>query len=109
MRIEFLLLSALLVSASADADDTLAPSEDERAVLLATRGEANRKPSTALPVGDLTPPTELDGAELQAWFDQRFRADPSRRAHDLDLAAPEVADEEAEADLLRRIERGRRP
>jgi hypothetical protein len=108
MRTEFLLLSALLASASAAADNALAPSEDERAVLMATRGEASRKPGSTQAANPPATPADLDGAELQAWFDGRFGADPSGPLQIADQAAADIADRDAEAELLQRIERGRR-
>jgi len=104
-----LLAILLLLAATARADSDPAPSEDERAVLLATRGEAARKPGSALTAMAPAAAPDLDGAELQAWFDQHYGARPRSLAPEQASSIDEVADADAEASVLRAIERGRRP
>lgn len=104
-----LTLAVLTAGAPAQASQAPPPSDDERAVLLATRGsDAPRMPHSTPPAEPVAPP-ELDGAELQAWFDRRFGPPKAVPQAAPDAAADDIGDTEAEADLLRRIERNRRP
>jgi hypothetical protein len=111
MRAEHLLFSALLLCAApAQGGGATAsePSEDERAVLLATRGEPYRKPHSETVVPASASPPELDGAELQAWFDRRHGVNPVPASDAYAASTADIDDADAEAALLRDIERRRR-
>lgn len=104
-----LVLATLAAGAHAQASQAPPPSDDERAVLMATRGSDTPKAPHAAPHAEPAAPPELDGSELQAWFDQQFGPSKAVLQAGPDAPAADIDDAEAEADLLGRIERNRKP
>lgn len=103
------VLAALAAGAHAQASQAPPISDDERAVLLATHSSDTRQAPHAAAHAEPAAPPELDGAELQAWFDQRFGPSKAVPPAGPDVPAADIGNAEAEADLLRRIERNRKP
>ena len=99
-----LAVSFLLAATAADARPANEPGDDERAVLMATRGHVAPKAARTSPPHS-TPPADLDGEALQAWFDQRYGATPRPSPPTQAQPAMDVSDDEAEAAVLARIRR----
>lgn len=104
-----LTLAALTAGTAAQASQARPLSDDERAVLLATRGSDAPKAPHPESQPEFAAPPELDGAALQAWFDRQYGPSKAVPQAGPDVPAADISDAEAEADLLRRIERNRKP
>lgn len=99
-----LAVSFLLAATAADARPANEPGDDERAVLMATRGHIAPK-TAGISRPHSSPPADLDGEALQAWFDQRYGASPRPSPPTQAQPATDVPDDEAEAEVLARIKR----
>ncbi len=98
--VQALVLGATLVMTSLPSlADSTQISTDERAVLRQSSKRDARPRPVQSPAME-QPPSNLEGAALQAWFDRRYGMQPAAAPP----PASEVADTDAEQQLLSRIE-----